>query len=84
MTDSSEAENAYTAWLVAQLHPLVEPANSTKQIWMGAWSACAEKAAGISESYETEFDLPDGVSKRRGDTARAIAAEIRRRLGGKG
>lgn len=36
-----------------------------------------EEAAKVAECFDTEFDLPDGVSKRRGDTARAIAQAIR-------
>lgn len=37
-----------------------------------------EDSAKIAERYETEFDLPDGVSRIRGDTARAIALSIRK------
>jgi hypothetical protein len=47
-------------------------------------SLALENAAGIAERFVMEFDLPDGVSARRGKTAREIAAKIRELAAKKG
>lgn len=42
--------------------------------WLAAWSACAEKAAGVAETWPHPCKTHDQF---------LIAAEIRRKLGGK-
>ena len=63
-----------------------------RTVWLAAWSACAEKAAGVAdEHFKDEEERSKGlrghlqsISKGYRDASADIAAEIRRRLGGKG